>query len=121
MFFNQTNQCSTSFIKMSSQDAAEMARKTLDYVEQRREEAKSGAIERERQRINNGFFHKLFGCKDATVEEAVSNLEYDTWNFDYHFTEIIASKNEKVARQILNACKHADEILISTEELNLIS
>lgn len=121
MFFNQTMNCSTSFIKISSKEAAKMAQDTLDHVKSRREKARNDAIEDERQRINNGFFHKFFRMKDATVEDAKANLSYDSWNFNYHFTSLICAKNEAVAKRILNASKHADEIMISTEELHLIS
>jgi len=121
MFFNQIVNCSTSTIKIGSKEAAEMAQKTLDWIKNRREKAKANAIEAERQRINNGFWHKLFRMKEATVEDAEESLSYDHWNFNYHWNDLIGAKNEAVAQRILNASKYADEIMISTEELSLIS
>lgn len=121
MFFNQTTECDGSFVKIASKDAVEMATNTLVWVKKLRADAKLAAIETERQRINNGFWHKLFHLKEATIEQAVGNLEDDHWNFDYHFTSVIARKNEEAANRILNAAKHADEVYISTEDLRRIS
>jgi hypothetical protein len=121
MFFNSTTECDGSFVKIASKDAIEMATKTLAWVDKLRSDRQAGTIEIEQQRINNGFFHKLFRMKEATVEDAKKNLAYDHWNFDYHFNGLIAHKNESAANRILNAAKHADEIYISTEDLQRIS
>lgn len=121
MFFNQTIETDGSFVKIASKNAIEMATKTLARIEKLRAESKEKAIEIERQHINNGFFHKLFRMKDATIEDAEKSLSYDDWNFDYHFTGLIAHKNEDSANRILNAAQHADEIYISTEDLQRIS
>jgi hypothetical protein len=121
MFFNQTVNADGSFVKISSKDATEMAAKTLIWVDKLRTNRLNRAIEIEIQRINNGFWHKLFRMKDATVEEAKKSLAYDECNFDYHFTSLIAGKNEETALRILNAAEHADEVYISTEDLKRIS
>ena len=121
MFFNQTIEHDGSFVKISSKDAVEMATKTLAWVDSLRAESKAKAIEAERQRLNNGFFHKHFRMKEATVEDDKASLDYDEWNFYYHFNELIAHKNEVTALKILNAAEHADEIYISTEDLKRIS
>jgi hypothetical protein len=121
MFFNQTVGADGSFVKVTSKDASEMAIKTLAWVKKLRDDREARAIEIERQKINDGFWHKLFRLKEATVEDAKESLAYDHWNFDYHFTNQIAFKNEEAANRILNACKHASEIFISTEDLQKIS
>ena len=121
MIFNQTMKCSTSFVKINSKEASQMAEATLKWVNEMRASRKAKAIEKERQRINNGFWHKLFRLKEATIEDAIANLAYDNWNFDYHWNECIGAENETVAKRILNASKHAEGIMISIEELHLIS
>ena len=121
MFFNQTVERDGSFVKISSKDAAELATKTLAWVKKLRVDRKAAEVERERQRINNGFWHKLFRLKEATVEQAIENLKYDQWNFDYHYNSLICAKNESTAMRVLNAVKHANEIYISMEDLQRIS
>ena len=122
MFFNSTtNECDGSFVKVASKDAKEMAQNTLEWVQERRQTSRESAIKREMDNINEGFFHKLFRMKPATREEAVANLQNDIWNFEYHGTHFIGYENEKTANRILNACKHAEEIYISTEDLRRIS
>lgn len=121
MFISSTTKCDGSFVKISSIDAKKMAEDALARVKKRREDSKERAIQCEMEMINNGFFHKLFRMKPATREEAIAELEADHWNFDYHFTNCIGYQSEEAGARILNACKYASELYISTEDLRCIS
>jgi hypothetical protein len=121
MFFNQTIEADGSFVKVASKDALEMAKDTLQWVENERTTRKRQAIEREQKRLNNGFWHKLFRCKEVTFEEAEESIQNDPWNFDYNFGPVMFYKTESACNRIINAAKHADEIYISTEDLRRIS
>jgi hypothetical protein len=121
MFFNQTVEQDGSFVKISSIKATKMAQDTLNWITQKRADRKANAIEEERQRINNGFFHKLFHLREATEQDAIYSLQGDIYNFEYHWSQMAYYKSEEAAQRVLNACKHVDDIFISTEDLQRIS
>jgi len=121
MFFNQTVEADGSFVKVASKDVLEMAKDTLQWIKNERAARKKKAIETEQKRLNNGFWHKLFRCKDVTIEAAEESLKDDPWDFDYHWSPAMYYKTEDACNRIINAAKHADEIYISTKDLRRIS
>jgi hypothetical protein len=110
------NMCDGSFVKMSSKTVAEMATKELEWIKQYREKKTQRAIESCRQKMVNGWWHRLWKKPVPTDQEVIVFLE-----FDIDMINATYGCSEMIAKRLLNACQYAEDIFISTEDLRVIS
>jgi len=108
-----------SFIKMPTSKVAQMAQKAIDTLQARRQERLDKYVEERLQTTTNHWWHRLWNKKNPTREEMVAFLENEEWGSYWY---IANSYNDQlyVARRLLNACKQADEIYLSTKDLDNI-
>jgi hypothetical protein len=117
---SKTVECDGSFIKMPSKKIAEMAQATLVWVKEQREAKRQAYIERARQEIMGGWWHRFRNKPVPTDEEALAAIEENSWS-GYNLIPLVGGKAESAAIRLLKACEHAEEIYISTEDLRRIS
>lgn len=127
----QGKPCDGSFVKMASQEVTRLAKESLSNIENRKSAAvqrlidkRRKLIQEDRERARNSIWCGLFGYKEQpmpTDEEILHQIK--TERFDcIHIPEttwidIRYEKYEDVAYRLLNAAKHADEIYVSTQDL----
>ena len=114
------NNCDGSFIKMPTSKVAEMAQKTLDWINQYRAEKTQKYIESHRQYMVSGFWHRFWKRPAPSDKEVIKNINNNPWN-NFQFIAMSYDITEKTAKRLLIACKQADEIYISTEDLQRIT
>src|SRR5580692_1583915 len=115
--------CDGSFIKMSSKKVSEMAKAKLVWIEQYKKDRRQQHIDRNRQAIMNGWWHRFRKLPVPTDQEVIdyideyrkSNWGMNWWPINHYYG------SEVVCIRLINACLHAEEIYISTEDLQSIS
>lgn len=123
--FGQRESQSASLVKLTSAKVIDKCERSLAYIKAYRENEFKKLIVKERERIVNGFFHKLFKRPVPSDEEVVRIIEQpsgDVFNVPETFwINIQFHKSEEIAKRLLNAAKQADEIYVSTEDLEYLS
>jgi hypothetical protein len=119
--YYDNERCDGSFIKMPSKKVSEMAKDKLARINAYIKERKEKHIKYVRQEIIGGFWHRFWNRPDPTDEEIIAFCNdmvfYDrlAWpNLNYNDTIYVANR-------LINACQHAEELYISTEDLQRIS
>lgn len=112
---------SKSFVTMSSKDVNELCDKTINYFHDYQQKIIKSYIDRCLKVHNESFFTRFFG-KKMTYEEM---LEFETQVTglanNIHCFEMYGIDNISVARRLKTACKHAEIINISIDDLHKIS
>ena len=105
----------TSFIKMPSHQVKQLAEKCLVDVKNFRE--------RDIKEINDDFFNEKAKWDNSSwwdrLWNDIENIGYRR-NTRIQFVSIRYTANEKVAERLLNACRYADEIYVSIDDLNCL-
>lgn len=114
-----------SFVTVPSKTIIDLCNKTIDRIAKYRERAHKKLIETTRDEMVNDWWHKLWKKPVPTDEEVLTYIHRsggdtirlpETFWINFH-----GSANEDVAHRLLNAAKYADEVSISTEDLEKIS
>jgi hypothetical protein len=118
------NQCDGSFIKMPSKKVSEMAKARLAWIEQYKKDRRQKHIDKNRQEMINGWWHRFRKLPIPTDQEVIDYIEdsYRNGNWGINWWPVNHySESEAVANRLINACEHAEDIYISTEDLQRIS
>ena len=117
MFFgNPTVHKDGSFVRMRSDVIKAKCEAMLIAIEAVRKKRVQETIEATRQRMMKGFWHRLFKRPVPTDEQVRQHLN-DGFISELFWDENAYFKNEEIARKLLNASKYAEEIYVSTEDL----
>lgn len=124
--------CDGSFIRISSAKLKEMANQTLENIKLYKAHDRKRLASRERKEFlerqekkRNSIWSKLFGYKEVPVptDEEFIKLHGgkgggDTiWLPETFWIDFRYSKNAEVAHRLLLAAEHADEVAVSTKDL----
>lgn len=112
MFFNQTPHKDGSFVMMRSDIIKIKCERTLIWIKEAREEKIKNLMDSARAKIMQGFWHRLFKKPIPTDDQVKAYLDYELF-----FAQVRYGNSEAIANKLLNACKYADEIYVSTEDL----
>jgi hypothetical protein len=124
--------CDGSFVRLSSDKLKNMALNTLDNIKVYKANDRKRLADRERKELReqreksrNSIWSKIFGYKERpepTDDELIKMHENsgspgciwlpETFWIDYRY-----EKNIEVAHRLLNAANHADEVAVSTKDL----
>jgi hypothetical protein len=108
-----------SFVKMPTSKVAEMAQNTKNKLKARRDEQLDKYVKERIQKTVNHWWHRLWSKKDPTYQEMVSFLETEDFGA-YWWIANQYNDQLNVANRILRACCQADEIYLSTKDLDNI-
>lgn len=120
-----------SFVRISSKTLTEKARQTLQNIKAYKKHDTQRLIDRERQEIldqreksRKSIWSKLFGYKEKPIptDEEVLEIHKNKgagtiWLPETFWIDFRYSKNEDVAYRLINAAKYAEELYVSTEDL----
>jgi len=124
--------CDGSFIRIPSEKLKTMALQTLENIKKYKAKDRKRLADRERKELQekrekrrNSIWSKIFGYKEQpepTDEELIKMHENsgspgciwlpETFWIDYRY-----EKNIEVAHRLLNATEYADEVAVSTKDL----
>ena len=124
--------CDGSFVRIKSDKLTNMARQTLENIKKYKARDRKRLADRERKELReqreksrNSIWSKIFGYKEQpepTDEELIKMHENsgspgciwlpETFWIDYRY-----SINAEVAHRLLLAAEHADEVAVSTKDL----
>jgi hypothetical protein len=112
--------CSVSFVKMSSAKVLDMATLCLERINNKCEEEKKKYIETYRKIIMNGWWHRLFNKPVPTDEEVIEYMDnnytlYSYIDCKYRYQRNIAKRLKKACQ--INASDLNTDIYVSTEDL----
>lgn len=114
-----------SFVTMPSHRIILLCEQTLQRIADYRKRQHKKLIEDTRAEMIDNWWHKLWKKPDPTDEEVLTYIHRgggDTIRLPETFwINIHGSTEEDVAHRLLNAAKYADEVCISTEDLERIS
>lgn len=123
--------CDGSFIRISSEKLTKLARQTLENVKRYKAKDIQRLIDREKEELlerrekrKNSLWSKIFGYieppmpSDEEILEAYKNQRYDCiWIPETTWIDFRYEKNIEVAYRLINAAKYADEVAVSTKDL----
>jgi hypothetical protein len=122
--------CDGSFVRISSVKLTEMARETLENIKTYKEHDLQKLIAREkaeiikrREKSRNSLWSKIFGYTERPMpsdEEIIKMHESSgdgIWLPETFWIDFRYEKNMEVAYRLLLAAKHADEVAVSTKDL----
>jgi hypothetical protein len=110
-----------SQVEIDCELARALAAGTIDRIDQSRSEKVERIITREVERLNNGFWHKLFRRPDFTREEAMQ-MELDSeWSQIYDTRNFLFGRQYDVAMDVLAAAKVGKTLLLSLDDYRRIS
>lgn len=124
--------CDGSFVRLPSEKLKNMALNTLDNIKFYKAKDRKKLADRERKELREyeekrrkSIWSKIFGYKERpepTDEELIKRHENsgspgciwlpETFWIDYRY-----EKSIEVAHRLLNAAEHADEVAVSTQDL----
>lgn len=114
-----------SFVSLPSTKIIYLCERTLERITNHRKRAHKKLIEETREEMVNDWWHKLWKKPIPTDEEVLSYIHRsggDTIRLPETFwINCHGVTNEDTAHRLLNAAKYADEVCISTEDLERIS
>jgi hypothetical protein len=118
MFFgSQTVHKDGSFVLIRSDIIKAKCENALASIKAAREKYRQEAMDKARAEMMNGFWFKLFK-KPVPTDEQVESYLCDGVMFSELFRiQIMYYKQEDVANRLLSASKYADEMYVSTEDL----
>jgi len=123
--------CDGSFVKVNSKIIIEKARASLANIEKRKkretqrlvDDRRKELVEREKKR-ENSWWSRLFGYKarqlptDEQILHSIENERGDgIWLPETFWIDYRYSKNQDIAYRLINAAEYAEEIYVSTEDL----
>ncbi len=111
---------SQSFVMLPSEQVRRIAQNCLDKIYESRVNREQEIIDRERQRIQNSWIHKLFKTHMPSDEEIRQNM----MNEDFVFREIPSTYGrgpESMAKKLIQLANQADQVFVSAEDLDYIS
>ena len=122
--------CDGSFVRISSANLKEMANRTLKnipkykaYDRERLAKRLKKELLEEREKSRNSIWSKIFGYKEKPIpsdEELIKAHEGSgegIWLPETFWIDFRYSKNIEVAQRLLHAAQYADEIAVSTKDL----
>lgn len=108
-----------SYIVIKSDELKKICNNTLDYIYKHRQEKLQNFVVQQREKIINGFWHKLLKQPVPTDEEIIQlDKERDLVFRQTHWIKTFALDNEYLAKDLLYACKMSDEIHLSISDLS---
>jgi len=127
--YTQVN-CDGSFVKMSSKELLAQAQESYNAIKRLKKEAVQRLVERRKEQIlkdrekeKNSIWRAIFGYKERpmpTDEEILESLESygDGFSFpETHWIELQYDKYVDTALRLMNAAQYADEVYVSTSDL----
>lgn len=124
--------CDGSFVRISSEKLKKMALTTLDNIKKYKAHDRKRLADRERKELReqreksrNSIWSKIFGYKERpepTDDELIKMHENSgspgcIWLPETFWIDFRYEKNKEVAYRLLNAAEHADEVAVSTKDL----
>jgi len=110
-----------SYIWLEPDKVKELCEKALKAVETERERRRWDLVKSRRDRVNNGFFHKLFKLKDWTAEMALESLKNEEWS-QLDWIDRVWRDNKSSAKRLSKAADISeDPVLVSTKDYERIS
>jgi hypothetical protein len=122
--------CDGSFVRIPSDKLTQMALKSLDNIKVYKARDRKELANRERKELlarrekkRNSIWSKIFGYKEQpmpTDEELIKMHEQSgdgIWLPETVWIDFRYQKNIEVAYRLINAAKHADEVAVSTKDL----
>lgn len=132
MFFPYSHvECDGSFVKMSAKEVKARAEESYWEIKKRKKEAVQRLIDsrkkeilKDREKARNSFWSRIFGYKERpmpTDEEIQESLESYSGEFlhlpETHWIDLRYEKYVDVALRLMNAAEHAEEVYVSTTDL----
>lgn len=124
--------CDGSFVRIPSEKLTALAFKSLDNIKKYKAADRKKLADRERKELRerreksrNSIWSKIFGYKERpepTDEELIKMHENSgnpscIWLPETFWIDFRYEKNIEVAYRLINAAKHADEVAVSTKDL----
>ena len=106
----------SGFVQLSAEIARKKAEACIARIDAARERIVEAEITERMNAINNGFWHKLFRCKDVTREDVLVEDEDHLYGFSFT-RNILYGRQYIIAKNILLAAQHNEHIFISFEDL----
>lgn len=111
-----------SFIEIDTEAARVLAADTIDRIDRSRGRMIESYINSELQRLNNGFWHKLFRQQDFTREDVLRMDSENQWGGYIHETKFIKFGNQyQTAKDILRTPKTGIKMFLSLTDYERIS
>lgn len=114
----------TSYVKLNSKIVCKLATDMILRIDASRKKLKAedqqNRIEKKRQEIMSNWWHRLWRSPAPSMKKILEEIDIDMnkrFTHPYVFIDCLYSKQEQVARTLINACKYTDEICVSTEDL----
>ncbi len=122
--------CDGSFVRISSDKLTQMARQSLENIKKYKARDRKRLADKERDEYNkriekkrNSLWSKLFGYTEPPTpsdEELIKMHEQSgdgIWLPETFWIKFRYQTNIEVAYRLINAAKYADEIAVSTKDL----
>jgi hypothetical protein len=104
---------------LPSEQIKKIAQDCLDGIYKYRAKEEQEIIDRERQKVQRSWTHKLFKTRIPSDEE----IRQDMMNEDFVFREIpsrYAWGSENIAKKLIQLANQADQVFVSAEDLDYI-
>lgn len=109
-----------SYIEIESEVAKQLAENTVQRIDKIRNDAVDRFVDKEMERINNGFFHKLFRRPDITRTEVFAQDYASEWSYiemiNYRFSE-----QYDTCKKVIHAARVGNKMTLTLEDYNSIS
>ena len=109
-----------SFIEISCEEARRLAFNVIQRIDTSRSEFIDQFIEKEMNRLNNNFFHKLFRRKPVTREEVLSLEREDIWS-PINENWFTFGRQHDLALKVLAASRVGKTMFLSLDDYSSIS
>lgn len=116
--------CAVSHVVLTSARARELATAKYTWIMKQRENAQEQFLRDEVERINSGWFRRLFRMKPVTREDVLAAEEARSGCFpisEYMWAGVRYSTSLEVCEQVLRASRYSDQVTVSLEDLERLT
>ncbi len=118
-----------SFVELPSEKVRSLATECLQRVEAHRAKLKKAEVEALKQTIEKSWVQRFgrrwlgwtFPSDEKIVKKVEENAQEVGDHFDLSLWLIQGWKSKEAAKKLLLACEHADKVMVSLEDLDLIT
>lgn len=114
-----SNISSRSFVMLPSEQIKKIAQDCLYRIYHSRLKEEQGVVDRERQKIQRSWTHRLFKTRIPSDEE----IRQGIMNEDSVFREIPSTSgwgSENIAKKLIQLANQTDQVFVSAEDLDYI-
>jgi hypothetical protein len=109
-----------SHIEVYSIDARQMAEAVIKTIDKLRTDEIEKFIEKEIERVNSGFFHKLFRLKPYTRADVIREDDEQYFPKIYSIKKVHYGAQYELCQKIINASRASEKMSLSINDYNSI-